>query len=42
VDEGIVLSYSSQSKAYKFYNKIQGKIIKIIDVVVDEACKNPK
>ena len=42
VDEGILLGYSSQRKGYKCYNKRIGKIIQSIDVVVDEACKNPK
>jgi len=41
-DEGILLGYSSRSKGYKCYNKRFGKIIVSIDVVVDEACKNPK
>eukprot|EP00253_Pinus_taeda_P013018 PITA_13018 len=41
-DEGILLGYSSRSKGYKCYNKRLGKIIEIINVVVDEACKNPK
>ena len=41
-DEGILLGYSPWSKGYRCYNKRLGKIIEIIDVVVDEACKNPK
>ena len=41
-DEGILLGYSSWSKGYKCYNKILGKIIESVDVVVHEACKNPK
>jgi len=41
-DEGILLGYSSRNKGYKCYNKRLGKIIESIDVVVDEACKNPK
>jgi len=41
-DEGILLGYSSRGKGYKCYNKILGKIVESIDVVVDEACKNPK
>eukprot|EP00253_Pinus_taeda_P022908 PITA_22908 len=41
-DEGILLGYYSHSKGYKCYNKRLGKIIESIDVVVDEACKNPK
>jgi len=41
-DEGILLGYSSRSKGYKCYNKRLGKIIESIDVVVDEAGKNPK
>ena len=41
-DEGILLGYSSRSKGYKCYNKRLGEIVEIIDVVVDEACKNPK
>jgi hypothetical protein len=41
-DEGILLGYSSRSKGYKCYNKRLGKIVESIDVVVDEACKNPK
>eukprot|EP00253_Pinus_taeda_P017237 PITA_17237 len=35
-DEGILLSYSPHNKAYKCYNKRLGKIVEIIDVVVDE------
>jgi len=42
VDEGILLGYSSRSKGYKCTNKIFGKIIESIDVVVDETCKNPR
>jgi len=42
VDEGILHGYSSRSKGYKCYNKILGKIIESIDVVVDGAGKNPK
>ena len=41
-DEGILLGYSPTSKGYKCYNKRLGKIVESIDVVVDEACKNPK
>ena len=41
-DEGILLGYSSRSKGYKCYNKILGKIVEIINIVVDEACKNLK
>eukprot|EP00253_Pinus_taeda_P003026 PITA_03026 len=41
-DEGILLGYSSRSKGYKCYNKRLGKFFEIIDVVVDEACRNPK
>ena len=41
-DEGILLGYSSRSKGCKCYNKRLGKIVESIDVVVDEACKNPK
>jgi len=41
-DEGILLGYSSRSKGYKCYNKRLGKIVESIDVVVDEACTNPK
>ena len=41
-DEGILLGYSSKSKGYKCYNKRLGKIVESIDVVVDEACRNPK
>ena len=41
-NEGILLGYSSRSKLYKCYNKRLGKIVEIIDVVVDEACRNPK
>jgi len=40
--EGILLGYSSKSKGYKCYNKRLGKIVESIDVVVDEACKDPK
>ena len=41
-DEGIFLGYSSRSKAYKCYNKILWKTVECIDVVIDEAGKNPK
>jgi len=41
-DEGILLGYSSRSKGYKCYNKRLGKIVESIDVVVDEAFRNPK
>ena len=41
-DEGILLGYSSRSKGYKCYNIRPGKIVESIDVVVDEAGKNPK
>ena len=41
-DEGILLGYSSRSKGYKCYNKRLWKVVESIDVVVYEACKNPK
>eukprot|EP00253_Pinus_taeda_P004698 PITA_04698 len=41
-NERILLGYSSRSKGYKCYNKRLGKIFESIDVVVDEACRNPK
>ena len=41
-DEGIILGYSSRSKGYKCYNKRLWKIVEIIDVVIDEACRNPE
>ena len=41
-DEGILLDYSTRTKGYTCYNKRLGKIVESIDVVVDEACKNPK
>ena len=41
-DEGILLGYSPHSKAYKCYNKILGKIVEGIDVVVDEEGNTPR
>ena len=41
-DEGILLGYSFRSKGCKCYNKRLGKILESIDVVIDEAGKNPK
>ena len=41
-DEGIFLGYSSRIKAYKCYNKILQKIVKCIDVVIDESLSTPK
>ena len=41
-DEGILLGYSSISKGYKCYNKRLWKIVESVDVVVYEACNNPK
>lgn len=40
--EGIFLGYSSRRKGYKCYNKRLQKIIECIDVVIDEACTDPK
>jgi len=42
VDEGILLSYSPHSKAYKCYNKRLGRIFDSIDVVVDEKGYIPR
>ena len=36
-DEGIFLGYSSQSKAYKCYNKRLNKLIESVHVKVDEV-----
>ena len=36
-DEGIILGYSSRSKAYKCYNKRLQNIVECIDVVIDES-----
>jgi len=41
-DEGILLGYSPHSKAYKRYNKILGKIVESIDLVVDEEGNIPR
>jgi len=41
-DEGIILSYSSHSKAYICYNKRLGRIVDSIDVVVDEKGNIPR
>lgn len=41
-DKGILISYSFRSKGYKCYNKRLWKIVECIDVVIDEACRNPK
>ena len=41
-DEGILLGYSSRSRAYKCYNKRLRKIVECIDVVVDESPAAPK
>lgn len=41
-DEGILLGYSSKCKGYKCYNKRLQKIIECIDVVIDEACTDPR
>ncbi len=35
-DEGIFMRYSSSSRAYKVYNKRTGKMMKSVDVVVDD------
>eukprot|EP00253_Pinus_taeda_P003876 PITA_03876 len=40
--EGILLGYSPYSKAYKCYNKIIGRIVDNIDVVVDEKGYIPR
>ena len=42
IDEGILLGYSPCNKGYRCYNKRVGKIVESIDVVVDEAWKNPE
>ena len=36
-DEGIFLGYSSTSKAYRVYNKRTMKVMKIVNVVIDES-----
>ena len=36
-DEGIFLGYSSTSKAYRVYNKRTTKVMKIVNVVIDES-----
>ena len=36
-DEGIFLGYSSISKAYRVYNKRTMKVMKIVNVVIDES-----
>ena len=36
-DEGIFLGYSSTSKANRVYNKRTKKVMKIVNVVIDEA-----
>jgi len=41
-DEGILLGYLSRSKGYKCYNKRLQKFVESIDVVIDEACRNPE
>jgi len=41
-DEGILLGYSHHSKSYKCYNKILGRIVDSIDVVVDEKGYIPR
>ena len=38
-DEGIFLGYSSTSKAYQVYNKRTMKVMKIVNVVIDESSK---
>ena len=40
--KGFLLVILPEVKGYKFCNKILGKIVESIDVVVDEAWKNPK
>ena len=39
-DEGILVGYSSKSKACKHYNKRLSKIVECTDVVIDETCRN--
>ena len=41
-DEGILLGYSSTSRAYKCYNKRLRKIVECTDVVIDESPTAPK
>ena len=36
-DEGILLGYSSTSKAYKVLNKRTRKVMETVNVVIDEA-----
>ena len=39
-DEGIFLGYSSTSKAYRVYNKRTRKVMKTVNVVIDEASES--
>ena len=39
-DEGIFLGYSSTSKAYRVYSKRIGKVMKIVNIVIDEASES--
>ena len=41
-DEGIFLGYSSQSKAYKCYNKRLNKLIESVHMKVDEVVQDKK
>ncbi|MBO1694903.1 hypothetical protein HJW54_21960, partial [Bacteroides uniformis] len=41
-DEGILLGYSSSSKAFTCYNKRLQKVVECIDVVIDESLAAPK
>ena len=36
-DEGIFLGYSSTSKAYRVYNKRTKKVMKTVNIVIDEV-----
>ena len=36
-DEGIFLGYSSSSKAYRVYNKRTKKVMKTVNIVIDEV-----
>ena len=39
-DEGIFLGYSSTSKAYQVYNKRTMKVMKIVNVVINESLES--
>jgi hypothetical protein len=39
MDKGVLVGYSSTRKAYKCYNLILNKVVKSINVTVDETCR---